>query len=204
MKKKIIFLFIIFSLTFVLFLLFKNTKYLSFKEIEKKVEKPENIKDKNENENENENESIYSSNIIKDVSYSSKDSRGNEYIIFASQGEIDYKNTNVVYLTEVQGLIKLEDSNKIIINSDYGKYNINNFDTIFSKNVIVKYLDNTIKGEYLDFSIKRNSMIISKNVIYTNFKNVLEADLIEINIKTKDTKISRYNNKEKVNVKSKN
>ena len=198
MKRKIIFLFIIFSLTFVLFLLFKNTKYLSFKEIEKKVEKPENIKDKNENE------SIYSSNIIKDVSYSSKDSRGNQYIIFASQGEIDYKNTNIVYLTEVQGLIKLEDSNKIIINSDYGKYNINNFDTIFSKNVIVEYLDNTIKGEYLDFSIKRNSMIISKNVIYTNFKNVLEADLIEINIKTKDTKISRYNNKEKVNVKSKN
>ena len=198
MKRKIIFLFIIFSLTFVLFLLFKNTKYISFKEIEKKVEKPENIKDKNENE------SIYSSNIIKDVSYSSKDSRGNEYIIYASQGEIDYKNTNVVYLTEVQGLIKLEDSNKIIINSDYGKYNINNFDTIFSKNVIVEYLDNTIKGEYLDFSIKRNSMIISKNVIYTNFKNVLEADLIEINIKTKDTKISRYNNKEKVNVKSKN
>ena len=198
MKRKIIFLFIIFSLTFVLFLLFKNTKYLSFKEIEKKVEKPENIKDKNENE------SIYSSNIIKDVSYSSKDSRGNEYIIFSSQGEIDYKNTNIVYLTGVQGLIKLEDSNKIIINSDYGKYNINNFDTIFSKNVIVEYLDNTIKGEYLDFSIKRNSMIISKNVIYTNFKNVLEADLIEINIKTKDTKISRYNNKEKVNVKSKN
>ena len=186
MKRKIIILFIIFSLIFVLFLLFKNTKYTSFKEIEKKVEKPENIQD--------ENESIYSSNIIKDVSYSSKDSRGNEYIIFASQGEIDYKNTNVVYLTEVQGLIKLEDSNKIIINSDYGKYNINNFDTIFSKNVIVKYLDNTIKGEYLDFSIKRNSMIISKNVIYTNLKNVLEADLIEINIKTKDTKISRYNN----------
>ncbi len=198
MKRKIVFLFIIFSLIFVLFLLFKNTKHISFKEIEKKVEKPGNIKD------ENENESIYSSNIIKDVSYSSKDSRGNEYIIFASQGEIDYKNTNVVYLTEVQGLIKLEDSNKIIINSDYGKYNINNFDTIFSKNVIVEYLDNTIKGEYLDFSIKRNSMIISKNVIYTNFKNVLEADLIEINIKTKDTKISRYNNKEKVNVKSKN
>ena len=197
MKRKIIFLFIIFSLTFVLFLLFKNTKYISFKEIEKKVEKPENIKD------ENENESIYSSNIIKDVSYSSKDSRGNEYIIFASQGEIDYKNTNVVYLTEVQGLIKLEDSNKIIINSDYGKYNINNFDTIFSKNVIVEYLDNTIKGEYLDFSIKRNSMIISKNVIFTNQNNILKTDVIEMNIKTKDTKIFMYEKNKKINIKNK-
>ena len=40
--------------------------------------------------------------------------------------------------------IKLKNSKKFTITSDFGKYNIKNFDTIFSKNVIIKYLDNKI------------------------------------------------------------
>ena len=46
-------------------------------------------------------------------------------------------------------------------------------------------------------------MIISKNVIYTNLDNILKADIIDINIETKDTKISMYDKKKKVNIKSK-
>ena len=134
----------------------------------------------------------YSSNIIENVSYSTKDADGNEYIINALQGEIDYSKPEIIYLTEVRGTVKLRDSDYIIITSKFGKYNTDNFDTIFSKNVIIKYLDNKIKGEYLDFSLKRNSMIISKDVTYNNNKNVLYADVIEINIQTKDTKIFMY------------
>ena len=92
----------------------------------------------------------------------------------------------------------------INIQSDYGKYNINNYDTIFSKNVIIKYLNNKITGEYLDFSLRRNLMIISKKVTYSNLDNVLKADVIEMNLKTKDTKIFMYEKEKKVNIKSKN
>mgnify|MGYP001379285320 CR=1 FL=1 len=56
----------------------------------------------------------------------------------------------------------------------------------------------------MDFSLKRNSMIISKKVVYTNLNNVLKADVVEININSKDTKIYRYNNLDKVNINSKN
>jgi len=59
----------------------------------------------------------------------------------------------------VSAIIKLADSDIINIKSNFGKYNTINFDTIFSKNVLINYLDNIIKGEYLDFSIARNSMI---------------------------------------------
>tara|TARA_Y100000768_G_scaffold131568_1_gene97819 strand:- start:121 stop:705 length:585 start_codon:yes stop_codon:yes gene_type:complete len=149
-------------------------------------------------------EDIYTSNIIDDVKYSSKDTKGNSYNINASIGEIDYSRPNIVYLTNVRALIKLANSNEIKINSDFGRYNIDNFTTIFSKNVIVKYLDNKITSEYLDFSLERNSMIISKKVVYTNPENVLKADVIEINIETKDTKIYRYNLSDKVNINSKN
>ena len=146
----------------------------------------------------------YNANIIKDVSYVSNDASGNQYIVNAAVGEIDFSNNNVIYLTDVNALIKLKNSQIITIVSDYGKYNTNNYDTIFSKNVIISHLDNEIIGEYADFSIKRNSMIISRNVVYTNTENILKADVVEIDIETKDTKIFMYKNKDQVNIKSKN
>ena len=93
-------------------------------------------------------------------------------------------------------------SDDISITSKYGKYNSENFDTIFSKNVIINYLNNKISGEYLDFSLERNSLLISKKVVYTNLKNILKADVIEMNIKNKDTKIFMHENQKKVNIKS--
>ena len=89
----------------------------------------------------------------------------------------------------------------IEISSDFGKYNINNYDTIFSKNVIVSYLDNKIMGDYLDFSYDKNLMIISKEVILSNSKSSLKADVIEVNIKTRDIKIFMYEQDKKVNIK---
>ena len=146
----------------------------------------------------------YKSNMIDDVEYVARDSKGNEYKINAISGEIDLDSNNVIFLTDVSANIILKNSNDIYITSDFGKYNTLNYDTIFSKNVIIKYLDNKINSEYLDFSIKRNNMIVSKDVIYTNPENILKADVIEIEIDTKDTKIFMHENKKKVNIKSKN
>ena len=145
---------------------------------------------------------VYSSNKIKDVKYTTKDADGNEYIITAIEGEIDYSNTNIIYLTNIKAVIKLINSDDILITSEYGKYNSVNFDTIFSKNVIINYINNKITGEYLDFSLERNSLLISKKVVYTNLENILKADAVEMNIKTKDTKIFMYENQKKVNIKS--
>ena len=185
-KKNIIFFLIIFLLIFSLILYLKYSKEESISKIKEEVlEEP------------------YKSNIMQDVSYSSKDAKGNEYIVNAFEGEIDYDRPNIIYLTNVKAFIKLTNSNDVIITSDFGKYNTNNFDTIFSKNVEINYLDNKITGEYLDFSIGRNSMIISRKVVYTNLENILKADVIEINVTTKDTKIFMYKDNKKVNIKSK-
>jgi hypothetical protein len=144
------------------------------------------------------------SNTFVDVNYSSEDSNGNKYIIRAKNGEVDYSNPNIIFLEEVDALIKLKNSNNIKIKSEYGKYNSENLDTIFSKNVIITYLENEISGEYLDFSMGRNSMIISRDVIYNNIENVLKADVVEIEIDTKNTKIFMYDKKKKINIQSKN
>ena len=142
------------------------------------------------------------SNIIKDVKYVSRDAKGNEYIIQALEGEIDYSDPNIIYLTNVTALIKLKNSDSIKVASKFGKYNLGNFDTIFSKSVEINYLNNNVTGGYLDFSLDRNSMIISKKVVYNNLNNILKADVIEINIETKDTKIFMYENSKSVNIKS--
>ena len=147
-------------------------------------------------------EILYKSNILKNVKYTTKDNDGNEYIIEALKGEIDFSNPNTIYLTKVNALITIKNSEQVVIISDYGKYNSENFDTIFSKNVIIEYLDNKINGEYLDFSLTRNSMIISKNVIYKNLNNSLKADVVEMNIKTKDTKIFMYESDKQLNIKN--
>ncbi|WP_145596319.1 LPS export ABC transporter periplasmic protein LptC [Candidatus Pelagibacter sp. FZCC0015] len=148
-------------------------------------------------------DTLYNSNIIENVNYVSKDNDGNEYIINAYQGEIDYSNSNIIYLTNVKALIKLNNSENITITSNYGKYNSENYDTIFSKNVIINYMDNKITGEYLDFSLERNSLIISRDIIYTNLENILKADVLEMDIKTKDTKIFMYEDTKKVNIRNK-
>jgi len=191
-KKNVVRIFLILLGIIIFFITIHKIYFKDTTKIQKKIILPK------------EEESKYNSNIIENVRYVSKDAKGNEYIIEALQGEIDYSTPNIIYLNNVKALVKLTDSNNINISSNYGKYNLNNFDTIFSKNVVIDYLENKITGEYLDFSLTRNSMIISKKVRYTNLDNILKADVVEINIDTKDTKIFMYENNKTVNIKSKN
>ena len=197
MKKKFIlgtFFIISFFTLFFLYFEKNNNKDILVKK------KPADIIEK-ENIQVNE-EKIESSNIIEDVSYSAKDTKGNEYFLKAGEGTIDQNESNYIFLKSVKATINLKDYKLIEISSDFGKYNINNYDTIFSKNVIITYLNNKITGDYLDFSWDKNLMIISKKVNLKNEKNSLEADVIEVNIKTKDIKIFMYEENEKINIKS--
>ena len=192
MEKTVYIKIIISILTIIVFFLLYS-KYFQKKEIESPV--TQKIKE----------EDFTESNQIKDIKYSSKDLKGNEYILLAKEGEIDLDNNDIIFLKDVTAYIKLRRNNEIItIISNYGKYNTINYDTIFSDNVKINYLDNQIKGEYLDFSIMKNMLIISKNVVYTNPENILKADVVELNTITKDTKIFMHNSKEKVNIESLN
>ncbi len=199
MKKKIILgTFFIISFFTLFFFYFKTSHN---KDILVKKKSVDIIEKENIQVNE---EKIESSNIIEDVSYSAKDTKGNEYFLKAGEGTIDQNESNYIFLKSVKAIINLKDYKLIEISSDFGKYNINNYDTIFSKNVIITYLDYKITGDYLDFSWDKNLMIISKKVNLKNEKNSLQADVIEVNIKTKDIKIFMYEENEKINIKSLN
>ena len=200
MKKKVIYgvLSLILFFSFLIFFYFKSSPDNNLVEKKKEIEK---IKKENIEVVE---ERIESSNIIEDVSYSAKDTKGNEYFLKAVEGTIDQNESNYIFLKSVKANIDLKNYKLIEISSDFGKYDINNYDTIFSKNVIITYLDNKIIGDYLDFSFEKNLMIVSKNVILNNDKNTLQADVVELNIKTRDIKIFMHEENKKINIKSLN
>ena len=192
MKKKI-FLKIVLILSLIIITWFIYFEY--FKEDKSKLSKPVNPT------SEIEEDAVYNSNIIKDINYTSRDLKGNEYMLIAKEGEIDLDNSDIIFLTGVTAYIKLvKNSELIVITSNYGKYNTINYDTIFSKNVKIDYVDNIITGDYLDFSMMKNLLIVSRNVIYKNLENTMKADVIELDTTTKDTKIFMYSSNEQVNV----
>ena len=190
-KKNFLKIMLILSLIILTF--FVYFKY--FKEDKSKLSKPVNPT------TETAEETVYNSNIIKDINYTSRDLKDNEYILIAKEGEIDLDNNDIIFLTDVTAYIKLvKNSELIVITSNYGKYNTINYDTIFSKNVKIDYVDNIITGDYLDFSMMKNLLIVSRNVVYKNLENTMKADVIKLDTTTKDTKIFMYNSNEQVNV----
>jgi len=184
MKKTILGTSLLFLIIFLLFNKYLKNKDYKPKLVEKKIEE----------------KSIFNSNIITNINYNVKDDNGNEYLINDEKGEIDENIKNIIFLKNVKAIITLKNSNKISIASDFGKYNISNNDTIFSKNVFVHYLENKITCNYLDLSIKKNLIMFSKDVIYSKDEVIMKADAIEMNIKTKDIKVYMHNLKEKITI----
>ena len=187
---------IFFSILFLIIIFFIYF-YLNIYQNEKKTNTTKNL-----DQSKIGNEINYNANIILDVEYNAQDQNGNVYLINAKKGEIDLNKNNIIFLTDVVALVNLKNDEIINIRSDFGKYNINNYDTIFSKNVMIDYNENKIKSDYLDFSLVKNKMIISKNVIYNNIENTLMADNLEMNIITKETIIYMHDKDKKVKIRS--
>ena len=179
-----IFLVILISLSFYL-------KYFS-----KSLENLENQIDEEINTNKN-----TSSTYIDNINYTSSDAKGNTYQLTAKQAEISIKNSDIMFLEAVVAYVFIKNSDTVKITSDFGKYNSKNYDTIFSKNVIIVYPHHKITGDYLDFSFLNNLGTVSNDVVYTGDKTNLFADKIEMNLTTKDTKIFMEDNTKKVLIK---
>ena len=178
----LIFLIFLISVSFYLKYFKDSPKTLKNKVLEKKTDIKQNS----------------SSTYIDNIDYVSFDAEGNKYQITAKQSEIKIGNTDIMFLTDVIAYIFIKDSDTVKITSNFGKYNSKNYDTVFSKNVIIIYPDHKITGEYLDFSFLKDIGTISKNVIYSGDKTNLFADKVEMNLTTKDTKIFMNDTEKKV------
>ena len=139
-------------------------------------------------------------NLIKNLSYFSKDNLGTEYIIESKYSELNLDNVDVISMENVSAKIIMVNSDPIYITSNFAKYNNENYETTFTDNVLIVYLDNKIRCEKFYISIKNNLANVTDNVIYENPKGKLIADTIEIDLITKNSKIFMIDKSKKVMV----
>ena len=177
------------------FLFYKN--YFS-KELE--VKKTNKIEDKGEEENFSTNQNQLDNNLIENLKYISEDLLGNTYVVTAQSATLKEDRLNEVQLFEVNAEISKKDQDIIYIYSKTANYNKINNNTIFRKDVDVKYGDQTINSETLNLNFKDNLIEILDNVYYVSKDTKINADKVEIDLLYKKLKISMINNKDKVNI----
>ena len=139
-------------------------------------------------------------NLIKNLSYFSKDNLGTEYIIESKYSELNLDNVDIISMENVSAKITMLNSKPIYVTSNFAKYNNENYETTFTDNVLIVYLDNKIRCEKFHISIKNNFANVTDNVIYENPKGKLIADTIEIDLITKNSKIFMIDENKKVMV----
>ena len=109
-------------------------------------------------------------NLIKNLSYFSKDNLGNEYIIESKYSELNLDNVDIISMENVSAKIIMVNSEPIYVTSNFAKYNNENYETTFTDNVLIVYLDNKIRCEKFYISIENNFANVTDNVIYENPK----------------------------------
>ena len=141
-----------------------------------------------------------SSNLIKNISYASTDNLGNKFIIKSKTGEINIVNPDIVYMTNVEAIINLINSDPIIIKSNYAKYNKINYEANFKEDVLLNYQTHRITSQNLDLSFENNLATIYNKIVYDNNNVKISADILEIDLITRNSKIFMNNEYKKIKI----
>jgi len=141
-----------------------------------------------------------SSNLIKNIYYVSTDNLGNKFIIKSKTGEINIVNPDIVYMTNVEAIINLINSDPIIIKSNYAKYNKTNYEANFKEDVLLTYQTHRITSQNLDLSFENNLATIYNKIVYDNNNVKISADILEIDLITKNSKIFMDNEYKKIKI----
>ena len=139
-------------------------------------------------------------NIIENLSYISIDAEGNEYILNAKYGKESTKDSNIIILEEVVGIINLKDKSNIEINSDFAKYNSITFDTNFYENVLGFFEESKVSSDNLDLFFKNNEAIMYNNIKYRDKNTLAVADEVSFNLLNGDVNIKMFDKNKKIQI----
>ncbi len=174
-------------------------------------DKTKSSSNKNNNNISNSKSEKSDKNLIKDISYTANNIKGDIYHLWADFGEIYVENQELMFLTDVNGKITLHDGIIVTIKSDYANYNTKTFETTFINNVKVKKSEEIITGDELYLALEHddttsqdmekkeeNILRMSRNVFYKKPGYTLSADILEIDLITKNIKIYMIDKYKKV------
>ena len=139
-------------------------------------------------------------NKILDLKYNAIDENGNSYIIESESGKVAEKEKDVLVLEEVTGIIKILNSEDVIIISDFANYNKVTLDTYFYGNVRLSYDGHLIDSDELFMEYFDKNISVKNNVRYEGYNNKLYADILEIDLVSKFSKIYMLDKQKKVKV----
>ena len=96
-------------------------------------------------------------NLIKNLRYEVKLDEKNQYVITSDLSEITYEEgREIVKMQKVTAILLNQKNIPLIITSELATYNNFNYNTKFSQNVRVEYLNNKIFSDKLDFDYNNN------------------------------------------------
>ena len=172
--------------------------YFAFLQTNKDDEQTKIRKKDNDNSLENKN------NLIKNLKYNVNFENNTQYIITADLSELRYEND--IEFVDMQNVVAIFSDEKNIplkITSNQALYNNSNYNSNFSENVKVEYLDNIVLSDKLDINFDENIIKIYENVVYEGLQGTIKADNVVLNLITKNMKIFMQTKGEKVEVLSK-
>ena len=139
-------------------------------------------------------------NKILDLKYNAIDEEGNSYIIESKSGKVSEKDKSILILKEVIGVIRVKNTENIMIVSDFAEYNKTTFNTYFYDNVKLTYDGHLINSDTLFMNYVDKNINIKNNVVYQGDNNKLLADMVEIDLVTKLSKIYMLDKEKRVKV----
>ena len=179
----------------ILFFIIILTSIIFYQTYLKEIKKTSIIIDKTQNKIIEENQN----NLIQNLKYEVRLDQNNQYIITSDLSEITYENDIEIVKMQKVTAIFLDGKNiPLTITSDKAIYNNSNYNTNFSDNIQVEYLNNVIISDKMDLDFKNNVINIFGNVQYDGIQGSVKTDNIKINLITK--KIDIYMNKYNKNV----
>jgi len=184
LKKKFIKLFLISILIFVSLIVYK---FYFFNENINNVTIEKELKKLNEE------------NLIKNLKYETKIGNNHNYRVYSEYGNIFYENgLELVDMKNVEATFVGKDNLPIIISSENALFNSSSFETNFSNNVKIIYLENLIQANNLNFYFKERKIKIFGNVNYEGLNSKMNTDYIIIDLISK--KINLYMDKKNQNI----
>ena len=139
-------------------------------------------------------------NVMENLEYKSSDKSGNNYIIKAKKGKINFEKENLLILVDVYGEIKLVGKSTIYIYSNFAQYNRNNFDTRFYQNVLVNYEDKRFNCDNLDLFFKDNFGSMYNNIVFVDENTQINADQVNMNLLNGDINIKMFQEEKKIKI----
>ena len=137
--------------------------------------------------------------LIKNLKYEVTLDQNNKYIITSDLSELNYiDNAELVKMQTVTAIFLDKNNVPLIIKSDNAVYNNSNYNTNFSNNVQIEYMNNKIFAEKLNLNLQNNMVKIFENVRYIGVQGTVKSDNIKINLITK--KVDIYMDDESDNV----